>query len=309
MCDTPGREFLIDGDKIVTRREALSKARGLAARLGRLSLDKGTRVALLLPDPAEAVIAFMALLLTDLVAVPLDPKSPTAAISRVLADCSAGAVILGESLADKIDFQASAIIFVDFQCRDTAAESPHMQDSAAPDQLALILYTSGTTGQPKGVTFTRANLCASTEIHAYEFFRLDHTDTILMTTPLTSNYGITFCLVALCVGARLSILWSVKPKSAALAIRRDGVTFVAGVSSLGELLLKGAGSRADPYPSLRRMLIAGTALQPDLATRIETRFQVELMVAYGMTEAAPLAFSRDWRLVPEKSVGPPSKQS
>ena len=242
--------------------------------------------------------------MTEFVAVPVPPSSPPAATAGLLVASGAAAMI-----SDHGDFAdltgADTIAHISSRLDPVACHAPTLSGSA--DQIAALLYTSGTTGAPKGVTITLGNLLAMTDRLVHDFFRVDDTDTLLLAAPLSNVYGTALVATALRAGATLSIPAAPRPDTILEAMRRDKVTFMAGVPMVGGMMLKATGDTKNPLPDLKRVLLAGTKLDPNMANAIARRFDCEVMTGYAMTEAVPLAMMLDTAQLGGGNVGSVAK--
>ncbi|PRY21394.1 long-chain acyl-CoA synthetase [Aliiruegeria haliotis] len=293
LNDEEGSDLISTPTGRMTRSAALRRAHGIARRLERAGLDNGDRVAILCQSPAEATIAFLATLMTPYCAVPLHPMAPQAAIGQILQSSSAKAVIADR---DGLLERPAATDIIMIGTAEDVPDDTGSEFRVAPqdsDDIAALLYTSGTTGAPKAVMITLGNLQSMAEELVVDFFRVDRSDTLLMAAPISNIYGVSLIAVALRARATLSIPAAPRPDAILEAIERDQVTFLAGIPMIGRMLL-GAVGKSDHRPqSLRRVLLAGTKLDPALADTFAATFGCEVMTGYAMTEAVPLAMALD----------------
>ena len=302
LFDREGADLIRDSSGAKSRASVLGYSRRVAAGLHGCDLAPGDRVAILCASPTEAIIGFLAVLLTPFCAVPVHPASPAAAVKHVLADSGAKAIITD---CAKSDWQSQADGLTQISIADFPEGREMVSQGVEPDadKLAVILYTSGTTGAPKGVTISVRNMESMADQLVNDFFRLDQTDTLLMSAPLANIFGIALILVALRARATLSIPSSLQPPELLETLTRDHVTFIAGVPMIGSLLLRAAQEIENPLPRLRRVLMAGTRLEPTLGRAFADKFNAEVMTGYAMTESVPISMALDLTNLPENSVG------
>ena len=284
--------FAIDGADLIagpagrlSRREAFGRARAIATALKQAGLNPGDRVALLCQSPAEAVVGFVATLMTPYAVVPIHPAVPDMVMTGVLAASEPTALI---SDLDELPDLPEIARVTKVDTRLTPVDDLDPVPERGADDVAALLFTSGTTGAPKGVTVTLGNLLSMADRLTFDFFRVDRSDTILMAAPISNIYGVSMVVTALRACATLSIPAAPRPDKIVETIKRDQATFLAGVPIIGAMLLREVGDQADPLPSLKRVLLAGTKLDLDLANRFAATFGCEVMTGYAMTEAVPL---------------------
>ena len=179
-------------------------------------------------------------------------------------------------------------------------------DAPNPDDVALFAYTSGTTGRPKCVPLTHANvLWSSRNIAAH--YGLTSADRSLVVLPLFHGHGL--------IGATLSTLASggtviVPPRFSASEFwklfREHRATWYSAVPTIHQVLLARADSDGAPHRGLRFIRSCSAALAPTILTNLENRFGAPVLEAYGMTEAAHQVASNPLPPLPHKpgTVGP-----
>lgn len=179
-----------------------------------------------------------------------------------------------------------------------------------PDDTAVILYTSGTTGQPKGAELSHSNMVMNARLADNLFDRVEH-DTHLVTLPLFHSFGQT---VQMNAGFYTSSTLSLLPRfdaGAALAImKRDNVTFFAGVPTMYWAMLN--HPKAEQFDlrkiadTLRLSVSGGAAMPLDVMSAFEKKFSVKIQEGYGLSETSPVAsFNRLDRERKPGSVGLP----
>ena len=273
------------------RDAALRFARVLRAR----GVAPGDRVALILHNGIEAAIAWYGTWRAGAVVVPLNAQARERDFVPWLRHSGARLLVHGAGHDDAARAAAEAgvptlVPEVDgdpasaFASHDTADADPALPGAEA---LAAILYTSGTTGAPKGVALSHRNLAANTA-SILDYLRLDADDSTVSALPFYYAYGASVLHTHLAVGARVVLEDNVVfPHLITEALARERATGFSGVPSTFALLLdRGQLDRHD-LSSLRYLTQAGGAMAPALAARVRQAFpQARLFVMYGQTEAS-----------------------
>jgi amino acid adenylation domain-containing protein len=281
-------------------------------RLARLLADvgcrRGDRVGLLMPKSSLAIAAILGTLKADAIYVPMDPASPAARQARVLeiADCHvilvAGAVgpMLLEALGIASLQQRPLIGWLDgaiapatdpapdFTLRDLAAVPATLPATANTDRdLSHILFTSGSTGAPKGVMLTHASIVHFIE-WAGKYFGIAHTDRVSQHPPLRFDVSTFDIFGALWAGAELHIVppeLNVLPHKLAAFIRESRLTQWFSVPSVLNLMANFDVVQQDDFPALRRVLFAGEPLPtPTLIHWMRRLPHAHFTNLYGPTE-------------------------
>jgi amino acid adenylation domain-containing protein len=281
-------------------------------RLARLLTDagcrRGDRVGLLMPKCPMAIVAMLGALKADAIYVPMDPASPAARQARVLevSDCrsilAAGQVspMLREALATASLQQRPLIGWLDdaiapetdpapaFTLRDLAAHpaTPRAPANTGRD-LAHILFTSGSTGIPKGVMITHASVVHFIQ-WAGQYFGIAHTDRVSQHPPLRFDVSTFDIFGALWAGAELHLVpaeLNLLPPKLAQFIREARLTQWFSVPSVLNLMANFDVVRQDDFPTLRRVLFAGEPLPtPTLIHWMRRLPHVRFTNLYGPTE-------------------------
>ncbi len=267
---------------------ALEFARGLRAR----GIAPGDRVALILPNCIEAVVAWYGCWRAGAVVVPLNAQARERDFLPWLQHSGARLLVHdGSEDAARAAAAADVPVLPAQQCM--AGEGDGMRDATAdlpppdPETLAAILYTSGTTGAPKGVALRHSNLAANTA-SILESLGLRADDSTVSTLPFYYAYGASVLHTHLAVGARIVLEENlVFPHLITEALAREHATGFSGVPSTFALLLdRGQLDRHD-LSALRYLTQAGGAMAPAVAQRVRAAFpQARLFVMYGQTEAS-----------------------
>ena len=310
----PTRTAVVDGERRVSYGDLWAQVQAFAAHLRQLGVMPGDRVALVLPNRIEAITATYATWLLGAVAVPLNVQARARDLAPWLAHCGARVVVHEHGHPDVAPLLPGlatvehAVVLEpgrDLPGDDAGALLPA---TASPDEPAQILYTSGTTGAPKGVTLTHGNLAANTAA-VVEYLRLRPDDSVLAVLPFYYAYGNSVLHTHLAAGACLHLARNaVFPLQLVEALASGRITGFSGVPSTFALLLQHVDFTAQDLPHLRYVTQAGGAMSRAMAGRLRFALpRAQLFVMYGQTEAT----SRLTWLPPERlddkpgSVGVP----
>jgi len=194
----------------------------------------------------------------------------------------------GEVVRRAVDQLGAPVTVRDVATQDVGATTMQVPVPRAEGDTAMILYTSGTTGTPKGAAITHGSLTRHTEVLVGETLRLGRDDVVMGVLPLTHSYGIRMAvLVALRAGARTVVVPRFDARRVLELAARERVTWLPVVPTmLAAIAGVGSGEApAPPLPALRWCLSAGSPLAEDVRRRAEARLGVEVRQGYGLTEA------------------------
>jgi amino acid adenylation domain-containing protein len=282
---------VVVGARSATYGDLLTHAASLAARID-TAAEPGVAVATLLPDPEDAVCGILACMAAGRPCIVLNPEHPAARLDDILADAAAGGLIVGPDGARSARPSATKLIPLRASSLAIAAAAPRPASQDAP---GLIVYTSGSTGQPKGVVCSQRQMLARAG-HRIRQLRLTPADRSLSLYPMSSGPGIVAALTALLSGGTLHVASaSAIGARGVLGVARDArINTVASVPALLRTLLAldGAG---EAFADLRSIATSSDSLlREDLATwRRVLPSGCLVRTGYGLTEGAPLA---DWFL-------------
>ena len=293
-------------------------SRRVGAALLTRGLEAGDRVAFFMANSAELAIAYFGCFAAGLVAVPLNPRYRAAEVEHAVASAAPRLLIADAALLDRLDGGRLAALGVEavlaaggrapdgtrpFAALLDAAPlaAPAVVDGNAP---AVILYTSGSTGSPKGVVHTHASL-ANTARHQIASQRLDAGDVQLAWMGIAYVAALSGQLLpSLRLGGRLVLLPHFDAEAAVDALRRHGATRTqSGPSDLRDLL-----ERPPPTAHRLRCLIAGgEQIHAELHQRFATWSGLELTEACGMTEAYNYCMNPPFAAKRRGSFGQPTE--
>jgi acyl-CoA ligase (AMP-forming) (exosortase A-associated) len=282
---------VVDGSRRWSYAEFRVQVQQLAWRLRAAGVDRGDRVALLLPKSLEECAALFAPSRVDAVVVPLNPVLKPAQVGHVLADSEARVLVTRrELLAPLADVLAARpglqVLCVDDEVAPDASapELPAAVNIAA--DLAAILYTSGSTGTPKGVMLTHGNLTAGTRI-VRTYLGIHRDDRILSVLPFSFDYGLNQLLTVVEQGAQIVLLSFQLGDQIVRQLSEHRITGLAGVPTVWAILTKAAPSLTrTPLPHLRYITNSGGAVPEATVRRLrELLPSTRIFLMYGLTEA------------------------
>lgn len=306
------RVFLRTEDGTRSYGEVDAKAEALAAALAQLGVEAGDRVALVLPSCPEFVISLFALARLGAVAVPLNPRLTTPELQYMLRHSEAVCAVTIER-ADGIEYlqvfedllptlpELQYLVTVGkedlwyddriFQFEDllsvgSGRDYPAPETDPERDLFALV-YTSGTTGKPKGVELSHHNLL-STAAGTAETLGMQADDVVVGISSLFHVFALVQGLLAtLLAGASLVLLEEDERSELALsAVEHHRATIYFGVPTRFILALQELEESERDLSSLRLVVVAGAPMSDDLVERFRAGLGAEVRVAYSLTEAS-----------------------
>ncbi|ARU17951.1 AMP-binding protein [Croceicoccus marinus] len=307
--EDPGFVALIDEGRDLTRREWLDEAQALAGALHARGFAAGDVVAFQTPNWHEAAIIDLACAIAGLVLSPIVPIYRDAEVTMMLGDCRARALFTCTrfrrydfaEMADRIrgDLPDLAHVFTvrgdgpnDFAAMVEEGRSlPPYRPEVDAAKVKLVLYTSGTTGRPKGVLHSH-NTLENIVRKSYEHWRIGAGDTLIMPSPVTHVSGYANGLESpLIVGTRVVLMESWNADEAVRLIERYEVAgTVAATPFLVELAdaARRAGTR---LPSMRMFACGGAAVPPDLIPSANSAFDnLQAFRVFGASEVPLVSF-------------------
>ena len=280
---------------VVSYKSLAEQIETLASKFSGAGLQPGDVVAIVLPNSVEFLVLFLALTRARLVASPINPASKSAELHFLIAAGQARAVI-AEADHSAAAEAASALALPVWQPRldssgivtlpQISKSSQSSVDAPNSDDVALLMSTSGTTGQPKSVPLTHGNVARSA-VNIASHYALSAADRTLVVMPLFHGHGL--------IGAALSTLASggaliVPPRFSASSFwplfREHRATWYTAVPTIHQVLLATADNEGAPNSGARFIRSCSAALAPAVLESLERRFGAPVLEAYGMTEAA-----------------------
>jgi amino acid adenylation domain-containing protein len=248
-------------------------------------------VGVLMERSTEMVVALFGILKAGAAYLPLDPSYPQERLRYMIDDAGLGLIISHQAVEAMLpallpDSSPIDVLLLDAEWAAVAAQpTTAMGVHAAPDNLAYVLYTSGSTGQPKGVMITQGALC-NHMLWMHERFPLTATDAVLQKTPFSFDASVWEFWAPLLAGARLVLARPGGHQDAAYLVEvmeRERVTRLQGVPTLLRMLV--SEGELERCTQLREVYSGGEVLRRDLAeSLLRARSELKLYNLYGPTE-------------------------
>jgi len=313
-ADNPDRVAIHLGDQTTSYGELDDQSARVAGLLADRGIAPGTPIGIMLPNVPEFASVYYGILRTGAVVVPMNPLLKAREIAYYLGDSGAPVIFAWHITAPEVEIGAKeagaeAILVDPATFPDilaTASPAPQVIDRAAYD-TAVVLYTSGTTGHPKGAELTHANLINNVEVSAADLFQLGPDDLIFGGLPLFHAFGQTCTLnAAIMTGASLTVLPRFDAAKALGILADQRVTIFAGVPTMFSALLH-VPDRSDYDVSALRLCISGGAAMPvEVLRQFEDAFDCIVLEGYGLSETSPVAsFNHPGRERKPGSIGTP----
>ncbi len=286
----------------------------LTSVLRSLGVSPRDRVAAMLPNVPAFPIVFFGALGAGAVVVPMNPLLKSREIAYYLEDSGAKVLfawhaVAGEAAKGAAETGAQVIEVHEPDLATLLAGQVPATQIAAPaaEDDAVILYTSGTTGKPKGAELTHANLARNAELTAVTLLQNGPGDVVMGCLPLFHVFGLTCALnAAVYAGSCLTLLPRFDPGQALQIIGRDRVTIFEGVPTMYAAMLHDPGSAQADVSSLRVCVSGGAALPVGILRGFEGMFHCVILEGYGLSETSPVAsFNHPGQVRKPGSIGVP----
>jgi len=299
----PEKVFLVHGKENFTFGQVSAEARKVGAYLHKCGLVKGDRVLILDDSSFFWVSSYLGTLIAGGVTVPLPSNIEPEKFEKILFSCSPKRAFVGrrywERYRDKLEGIPVVVNGGDTECEvfNDLPKTDHPSETCFQEidpfsDLAALMYTSGSTGEPRGVMVTHQNIMANTQ-SIIQYLSLTSKDRIMAVLPFYYCFGTSLLHTHLKVGGSVVIENSfLYPEKILNQMQEAKCTGLAGVPSTYQILLKNSTFRKREFPELRYFQQAGGKLPDNFIEEIIHTFpRKELFVMYGQTEAtARLSF-------------------
>lgn len=301
----PGKPALIAGDREMTYAELHDRVLRAAAALHGLGVRKGDRVALMLGNVPEFVVALHGAFTLGAGVAPLNVMLTAEEMGYILADAEAGVMVVQPELVpvvlsvrDRIASLHHVLVTGPRPApRGTASFEERLDaDGSFPpaevseEDLALLAYTAGTTADPKGAMLTHGNLLANLEqVAEVPALREAQSDVVLLALPLFHIYGLNVGLgVTLREGATAVLVERFDPVASLEAVERHVITVLLGAPPMFAAWLQAAESRSFDLSSVRLAASGAAPLPGTVLEAFRDRLGITIWEGYGLTETAPV---------------------
>lgn len=308
----PNKPAYIFQEKATTYMELEGAVTKFASRLRELGYKKGDHIALVVGNSPYYVIALYGAMRLGAVVIPINPLYTTHEMTYILKNGDVKAVITMDVLMEKFEAIEELLPSVEhyISCesgKEVSFEgysiSPKLKsfsklvaegslDFDAPkldaQDLAIILYTSGTTGKPKGAMLTHRNLYSNAKDVA-DYLAINGDDRVIAALPMFHVFCLTVSLNApLMNGGTILIVPSFSPQEVFRIAKEQVATVFAGVPTMYNYLLQSIAGNEESFSGIRLCISGGAAMPVALLTQFEQAFDVKMSEGYGLSEASPV---------------------
>lgn len=313
--------FLYFGEKVITNVETAQFAGRFAAVLNKHGVQKGDRVVVCMPNSPDVIFSYQGIMRTGAIVIPVMFLLHQQEIHYILKDSEAKAVITSSMAYSKVKKAVAGLenppkIFVVEEVKDEDAinvykEAEGLQpiETSVPlteSDVAVILYTSGTTGKPKGVMLTHKNLYSNAATSASLQQEDEERGTTLGVLPLAHVYGFTVTNACFLLGASIVIFAMFNLEEVCKAIEKHKVKAFSAVPAMIHGMLTSPITDKYDLSSLESVGSGSAPIPVALIEGFKKKFNADVLEGYGLSEAAPVV-STNRRTMPVKpgSVGVP----
>lgn len=308
-CSTekfPQRKALIFQEKQFTFTELNEKVAAFLRGIENIGVKAGTKVAVILPNVPEFVIAFFAIARGNGVSVPINPSYKKTELEHILKDSDSEIIITNakqlktllplEALknikkiiltdGDENKADDTRILLFEEVCAEAVSADKNFSDFN-PENTACIIYTNAQSGYALGAELTHKNLIFDAE-KSVDATGMTEKDVFLGALPFFHGFGMTSSiLMPYVAGAPIVVIEKFSPEKVLSALEKEKVTFFAGVPVMFGILSMYAAAKKWNLSSLPYVISGGSALTKDIKERFEAAFNVPIIEGYGLTECSP----------------------
>ncbi|MET3915475.1 long-chain acyl-CoA synthetase [Variovorax sp. OAS795] len=294
---TPAKPAVVVGAQRLSYGELLSSSRSLAAGLRRAGVVQGDRIVVYLPNCVEFVQIMYAAFSVGATVIPVNTRNTPRELVYFAQDSQARVLVFHAESAEAIEALSAEFMGIrrvavggdvagaeSFEILRTHSDERLPELALSPDD-AMILYTSGTTGKPKGAVLTHANfVIGNAFVNAVEWGVTAH-DVFLVTTPLAHRTGLARLMNSMCLGAKLVVMERFDAQAAVETIEREQVSAAGMVPTVARMLMPVLEKEAARCASLRHIIVTGEAFPVELKRRMIGYLpQARLHSFFAMTE-------------------------
>lgn len=296
----PGDVVLRLGEFELTYQALDRAARGVATALAARGVEPGDRVSLLIPNVPEFTIAYFGILYAGASVVPINVLAAAPEVEYFLNDSSSKLLIVHPMFEEPgragAELAGVPVVVAGAPGAGSLAEMSTADPVDCPfptsaDATAVILYTSGTTGHPKGAELSHSNLFLNCAFVVPRLIGIEGVEVrALATLPLFHSFGQT-CIqnATIAAGGSFTLLPRFDPKTAFELLERDRITLFAGVPTMYFALLNLEKERDYDLSQLQLCMTGGAPMPVEVMTAFETKFGVPILEGFGLSETSPVA--------------------
>jgi long-chain acyl-CoA synthetase len=274
--------------------EGTAQVAGVLAKRG---IGPGDSVGVMLPNVPYFPVAYYGVLRLGAAVVPMNVLLKGREVEYYLADSGAKALIAWHGFEEEAKVGAAAagveLIVVkpgEFEALMGAAEPVREVADRDEQDTAVILYTSGTTGSPKGAELTHVNLLTNARVNIETLIKIDAEDRLLGALPLFHSFGQTCTMNAgVLAGAMISLIPRFDPVKALEILQRDEITVFMGVPTMYNAFLAVPNHNDYDTSNLRLCISGGASLPVETLSTFEQEFGCKILEGYGLSETSPVA--------------------
>lgn len=302
----PDRKAISFQDNIVSYKELHSTVLSLSAGLERLGIKQNIKIAFILPNVPEFIVAFLAVARCGGVTVPLNPAYKKSELEHILKDSDTEFIITAsKALKTLLPLDASRaikkfiltdretvpqderIVFFDELLKNAPAGEQNF-DGFDPDNTACIIYTNGQSGYLLGAELTHKNLIFDAQ-KCVDATKSTEKGVFLGALPFFHGFGVTTgILFPMTAGAAMAPVEKFSPEKVLAAIEKEKVSFFSAVPAMFGILSVYAAAKKWNLSSLPYGISGGSALTKEIKERFENAFSIPIIEGYGLTECSPV---------------------
>jgi len=283
---TPNDISIIDDTGRYTHRQVAGMSAGLGAFLATQTSKE--KVGLLLPAGVGFAVSFYGTLLAGKSVVPINFLLGDKEVAHVIKDSGIDTVVTIPFLAGRVKDTPLKVIDLSQLPKTSPIAVPERFPSPKPDDMAVLMYTSGTSALPKGVILSYGNLQSDVDA-AIAHAKLEKGHKFLGVIPLFHSFGMTAMMLApIQLGATIIYLARFSAVAALNAVREHGVSLMFGVPSMFGAIAHLKNASAEDFKSIYAMISGAEPLPTALREGFKQRFGVTLYEGYGLTETSPV---------------------